>query len=200
MFFDDLGPPWPLHSCYYGGPGGGSTGGGPTTTGPSYWRALPGISIIRDGRRRSGLLPGLEPGEQSMDPGFIRRARDAQNPNRETMRIEPLGSKAAEIIGVVRERAQPDLAKRYKLERNSLGYSQLVQEIGEADPVQFTVLVDELAADPAAVDFFSYTFLSPKNKIGKEFRKGAAIRVKLRPVDVLGVGSFWKATDMERLF
>jgi hypothetical protein len=135
-----------------------------------------------------------------MDPGFIRRARDAQNPHRETMRIEPFGSNAVEVIGIVRERAQPDLAKRFRLERNSLGYSQLVQKIGEADPIQYTVIVDELAADPAAVDFFSYTFLSPNNKFSREFRKGAAIQVKLRPVDVIGVGRFWKATDMERLF
>lgn len=200
VFFDDLRPPWPLHSCYYGGAGGRATSGGPQIKGPSYWRALPGISIIRDGRRRTGLLPRLRKGTDSIDPEFARRVREAQNPNRETMRIEPLGSKAVEVIGVVHEKAQPNLAKRYKLDRNSLGYSELVRQIGEADPTQFTVVVDELAADPAAIDFLSYTFLFPKKKSSKEFRKGAVIQVELQPVDVMGVGRFWKATKMEMLF
>jgi len=200
VFFDDLGPPWPLHACYYGGSGGGTTNGGPQNDGPSYWRAIPGVSIIRDGRRRTGLLPGLESGGESMDPGFVRRAHDARNLNREIMRIEPLSSTTVDVVGVVQERAQPDLATRYKLQRESLGYSQLVKQIGQADPTQLTVYVDEFAIDPAAIDFLSYTFLCPEKPIGKDFRKGAVIQVRLESVEVIGVGRFWKAIDLERLF
>lgn len=200
VFFDELGPPWPLHGCLQGDSRNGLTNGGPAIDGPSYWRALPGISIIRDGRLQSGLLPGMTVGEQSMESGFIQRIRDARNPNREIMRIEPLGSTAIDVVGVLQERAQPDLATRYKLQRDSMGYSQLVKQIGEADPTQMTVYVDEFAVDPAAIDFLSYTFLCSEKLNSKEFRRGAVIQVSLRPVDVIGVGKFWKATNVERLF
>ena len=199
VFFDDLGPPWPLHGCYYGGPGGGATAGSPPSTGPSYWRALPGISIIRRGSRHTGLLPGLRTGTESIDPAVVHRVREGQNRNREIMRIEPLGSRSLQVVGVVHDRAQPNLANRHNLQRNSIGYSQLVKQIGDADPVQLTVLVDELVADPAAIDFFSYTFLIPRRKINKRFRRGAIIQAHLQPIDVIGVGKFWKATTVECL-
>ena len=200
VFFDHLGPPWPLHGCYCGGSGGGATGGGLPSTGPSYWRALPVITIIRHGGRRHDLLPGLRTGADFIEPAFVRRVREGQNPNREILRIEPLGSQPVEVVGVVQDREQPDLAKRYNLPRNSLGYSQLVKQIGDADPTQLTVLVDELAADPAAIDFFSYTFLCPKRKMDKRFRRDAIIQVRLQPVDIIGIGKIWKATTVECLF
>ena len=116
------------------------------------------------------------------------------------MRIEPLGTQPVEVVGVVQDRAQPNLSKRYNLARNSLGYSQLVKQIGDADPTQLTVLVDELAADPAAIDFLSYTFLCPRRRMNKRIRKDAIIQVRLQPVDIIGVGKFWKAATVECLF
>ena len=115
------------------------------------------------------------------------------------MGIEPLGSKPVDVVGVLRERSEPDLAKRHNLPRNSPGYSQLAKKIGDADSVQLTIHVDELAVDPKAIDFFSYTFLSPKRRVNRSFRRGTIIRAHLQPVDIIGVGKFWKAIALECL-
>ena len=130
---------------------------------------------------------------------MVQRVREGQNRNREIMRIEPLGARSVEVVGVVQDRVEPDLAKRYNLPRNSPGYSQLAKQVGDANPVQLTVLVDELAADPAAIDFLSYTFLCSKRRMNKRLGRGAIIQVSLQPVVIIGVGKFWKAATVERL-
>ena len=115
------------------------------------------------------------------------------------MRVDPMGSTLVQVIGVVQACGQPDLPKRYNMPRNALGYGLLAKEIGDAEPLQFTVFVDELASDPAAVDFFSYTFLCSRNQVNRKVSKGAVVQVSLQPIDVLGVGRLWCAKQIERL-
>ena len=92
----------------------------------------------------------------------------------------------AEIIGIVRERSNPDLAKRHELPRKSIGFLDLAKTIGDADPVQLTATVDELAVDPAAIDLMSYTFLAPRSLAGKNIVKSAVVSAVLVPVETPG--------------
>ena len=130
-------------------------------TGPSSWGATIGINILGGRQGAYDLLPGLRGGKDSIAPAITKRVLGSGNLARETMRIDPLGSSPVEITGVVRQWSQPDLARRFSVGRDSIGFEQLTRAIGDADPVQITVHVDELADDESAIDFFSYTFVAP---------------------------------------
>lgn len=199
MFFDDIGSPWPIHDCSYKGTIRRQASGAPSNSGPSYWPSLLGVSIIRGGSQRNGLLPGFRRSTDSIDTNLVRRAREATNLNREIMRIEPIGEKAIEIVGVVRELASPDLAKRYNLSRGNIGFNQLSKLLGDADPIQVTLFIDEFAVDSAAVDYMSYTFLAPRARNARKFHKGNVLQASLMPIEILGAGRLWKANALERL-
>lgn len=193
VLFDHLGPPWPLHDCL----NQGTTSG---TGSPSVLPSILGINIYRGSRHQTGLLPGLRHERQSIDPKVSRRVTRSKNLARETIRIEPLGSVGVEIVGVVQTRSQPDLAKRYGVARGSIGFGEFAKSVGDSDPVQLTMLVDELADDPAAIDYSSYTFLCPRKMIDNAVRKGAVIGVRLQQAEVLGGGEVWLALAVEVLF
>lgn len=191
VFFDELGDPWPKHNC-------GHTEN-PVDNSPSTIPSIPGINWIRGGQAKGNLLPGLVRGD-SIDPEIIRRVvRKSQNQNREIVRIDPLGSIPEVIIGKVQDRVEPDLPKRYGIDRNSIGYSELAKKIGDADPVQFTVLVDELASDPEVIDQASYTFLCARQLADRNIRRGALVEAHLEQTRSLGIGPFWLAKEIERL-
>jgi len=192
VFFDELGPPWPQHNCGHIG--------NPVDNRPSIIPSIPGINWIRGGQASGDLLPGLVRGTDSIDQGMIRRViRESQNKNREIVRIEPLGSTPEVITGTIRDRVEPDLSKRYRIARNSIGYGELAKKIGDADPIQFTVLVDELASDPEAIDLLSYTFLCARDLADKNIRRGALVEVDLEQEQSLGIEPFWVAKAIERL-
>ena len=116
------------------------------------------------------------------------------------MRIDPIGRMTAEIVGVVRERLGPDLARRHGLERNSIGFNELANIIGDSDPVQLTAQVDDLPGDPDAIDYSSYTFLLPRKLAGREITQGAVIQALLAPVVTLRGIRLWVARKIEILY
>ena len=91
----------------------------------------------------------------------------------------------------------PNLARRHGLERNSVGFIQLTNIIGDADPVQITVQMDELPNDPDAIDYSGYTFLSPRNPDTRGITKGAVISASLTPQETLNGIKFWLAPQIE---
>ena len=115
------------------------------------------------------------------------------------MRIEPLGSRNVTIVGVVRERSQPDLNRRYGFGVGSIGFVELAKMVGDPAPIQLTVLVDELSVDPAAIDFSGYTFLCPRSIVDKSVRQGAVVQAELRPLEILGADRVWLASSIEVL-
>ena len=115
------------------------------------------------------------------------------------MKIEPVGSEATEIVGIVRERSTPDLEKRYRLPSNSVGFQHLSKIIGDADPLQLTVTVDELATDPSAIDLMSYSFLIPRQLAGKDVGRNVVISAVLVPVEALSGIRIWLARELQRL-
>ncbi len=194
VLFDELGTPWPEHDCRKQPVSGASYDG------PSSWGSTIGINVLPGSQGSYDLLSGLRRGSDSISPVVYRRARESRNIARETMRIEPFGSIPVEIVGVVRERSQPDLTQRHGLERGSIGFGLLADTIGDADPVQLTVQVDEFPEDEAAIDYLSYTFLSPRKQAERDIGKDAVIRARLFPVEALGIGRWWLAKEIERLY
>ncbi len=199
VFFDELGDSWPIHDCRTQPAAGGQSGAMPYT-GPSSWGATIGINILGGRQGAYDLLPGLRGGKDSIAPAITKRVLGSGNLGRETMRIDPLGSSPVEITGVVREWSQPDLARRFSVGRDSIGFEQLTRAIGDADPVQITVHVDELADDESAIDFFSYTFVAPRILAGQGIIQNVVIYVRLVPLESLGLERLWLAEEFERLY
>ena len=193
VLFDELGPPWPMHDCR-------TQNQSTTPYKPSNVGAPIGVSVYRRSHNPTGLMYGWRNGKDSIDPALARRANESQNLTRNTVAIEPIGSIDAEFIGVVRERLNPDLAQRQGLGRNSIGFRDLVRAIGDADPVQLTVQVDELPNDPAAIDYSGYTFLLPRKLAPRDIERGALILARLSPVEALGgISRVWLAREIELL-
>ena len=199
VLFDVLGDGWPLHDCQTQPAAGGQSGGTPYA-GPSSWGATIGINISGGRQGAYDLLPSLRGGRDSIVPAITKRVRESRNLVRETMRIDPLGSSAEEITEVVRERSQPDLARRFNIGRDSMGFEQLTRAIGDADPVQITVHVDELADDESAIDYLSYTFLAPRIRAGQGIVQNAVIYARLVPLESLGLERLWLAKEIELLY
>ena len=194
VLFDSLGWPWPIHYCGQAAPRQGAYAG------PSSWGASLGINIFTNNAGPIGLLPGWQRGADSVDPALVRRIQESGNQLREILRIDPAGPPSAPLVGVVQELTRrPDLAKRYGLERRSIGYQELAKQLGDGDPVQITIFVDELAEDPAAIDYSGYTFYCRRDLVGKVVRKGALIETRLAPKEVWGVGRLWVAQTLEPL-
>ena len=194
VLFDELGPPWPEHDCR------NQSADSPPYAGPSSWGSTIGINVWAGNPGSYDLLPGLKHGTDSIAPAVLKLAQENRNLTRETMRIEPHGSRSVSIVGVVRELSQPDIARRYGLERSSVGFGLLATAIGDADPVQLTVQVDELPDDEAAIDYLSYTLFVASSKVGKNIGQHAVIRARLSPVDVMGVARLWLAREIECLY
>ena len=190
VLFDELGPPWPMHYC-------GTPNPNPAPYQPSNVGAPSGVNIYRRSHYSSGLLPGLQSAADFIAPDVVKRVKESQNMARDTFPIEPIGSTNAEIIGIVRELSRPNLARRHGLDRNSVGFSQLADIIGDADPVQLTVQVDELPNNPGAIDYSGYTFLSPRNPDARNLTRGAVISASLTPQETLSGIKFWLARKIE---
>lgn len=188
--FDELGPPWPKHHC-------GAPTPNPAPYQPSSVGTPSGVNLYHTGNNSSGLLPGLLSGSDFIDPALVKRVNESQNIARDTIPIKPIGSVDTKITGIVRELSRPDLARRHGLQRNSVGFIQLTKIIGDPDPIQLTVQVDELPNDPDAIDYSGYTFLSPRNLNTRGLTRGAVISASLTPQETLNGIKFWLAPQIE---
>ena len=193
VFFDELGPPWPIHDCR-------TRGNNVAPYSPSTLKIPIGVDVLRYNQNSTGLLPGWQHGSDFIDPELVKRVNESQILARDTMRIEPIGRRTAEIVGVVRERSKPDLARQHRLERSSIGFRDLANTIGDADPVQLTVQVDELPGDPDAIDYLSYTFLLPRKLAGQDISRGTVIQARLAPMETLSGIRLWVAQEIEILY
>lgn len=192
VLLDNLGPPWSKHDC--------RTQNRPTAPyAPSGVNTPSGVNVFRASPNSTGLLPQWRHSAEYLDPAMTKRVTDSRYQYRNTQRIDPLGSTDAEFVGLVLERLRPDLARRYRLPRNSIGFIHLANIISAADPVQLTVQVDELSLDPAAIDFSGYTFLLPPNLDAPGIDRGALVCARLTPVEAMDGTRLWLAQEIELL-
>lgn len=191
VFFEDLGPPWTIHTCQDQRTSADTT--------PSCNISIRGVAQYRGLNNNHGLLPGFRRANDSIDTAITRPAQESQSKYREAIRIEPLGTSPEPIVGIVQDRSVPNLSKRHDLPRNGIGYGDLANQIGDPDPVQITVLVDELSRDPAAMDYSSYTFLCSRKLLNRRIAKGVLVGALLEPMTPLAIPPIWVAREIERL-
>ena len=191
VFFDELGPPWPIHDC--------QSKRASVDTKPSIYPQFVGINLLPGSANTSGLLPGFRRANDAIEDAIVKRAQTSSSQYRESLRIEPLGDSPELIIGIVHDRSVPNLSKRHNLPRNGMGYSDLAKHIGDPDPVQLTVLVDELPSDPAAIDYSSYTFLCPKSLVNRRINKGVLVKALIEPIEPFATSRIWLCKEIERL-
>ena len=202
VYFDELGSPWPLHGCYTDDNDDDAPGQPTVDARPSglqAWSSLRGVTSSAEDPLRSGLLPGLRRGLERVDAGIINRVREAVDTPRETMRIDPYGARAEDIVGSLQDLHSIDVNQRYGLQTNTLGHRHLVNEFVDSDLMQLTVLVDELARDPAAIDLLSFTFLASRRNLSQRLQQGIIVRAHIVPTEIMGIGRLWRANAVEQL-
>lgn len=191
VLFDELGPPWPEHNCLQPRPNSDAS--------PSTIPSISGIAWHRGAPANSRLLPGFRRSSDSIDPVLLRRRQEVSSQTRDTVRMDPLGSEPAVVVGVIREISYPDLSQRYKLSRSSIGFIELTKQLRHNAPAQITIWVDDLCNDPSAIDYLSYTFLCDPASITRKYVQRALVQVNLVQVSAIGVQPFWLAKSIESL-
>ena len=189
VFFEELGYPWPIHDCLVTNQ--------PVDNSPSTYRPIADVSLYRGIDENHGLLPGLVHAPRELDPVAVRNLRQSHDLARDTVRMDPLGSIAVDITGVVHARVAPNLARRLGVQEGTIGYELLRKEIGSGELVQFTLVVDEIGQDPAAIDFQSYTFICKSGSVNHGIVPGTIVQVKLVQLQVLGSFPFWYSEKVE---
>ena len=179
MFFEELGYPWQIHDCL--------ERTGPVDNTASTYRAITRVSLYRGIDENHGLLPGLVHAPREPDPFVVSKLRQSQNLARDTVRMDPLGSIAAEITGVVHARVTPNLERRLGAPAGTIGYELLRKQVGTGDLVQLTVVVDELGQDPDAIDFQSYTVICRPGSVNRRIVPGTIVYAKLVQLQFLVV-------------
>lgn len=201
VFFDKSEPPWPKHSCYY-----------PTSidaevksaeparpSGKIAWSTLTGVTFSVEDAMRDGLLHGLVRGGERLDEAMVARIHRATDRPRETMRIEPLSSKSEQIVGAVQDYGEVDISVKWNLTPDSVGLRYATQLFGGHGVTRITLLVDELAQDPEAVDLFSYTLYCPNESLAGPIQRGSVLSAVAVPREILGIGMIWFGADLERI-
>ena len=193
VLFDSLGAPWPVHRC-----------SGPGSSPNSLQDEIDAIRNLKDisfGAQKPGydLLAGLQKGTDKISQDVLERASSPKTDVRETVRMEPIGSKTELILGLVSHIGLVDVSDKFKIETNSIVATEVIRQFGNLKVEQLTVLVDEYLTDPDALDFKSYTVWRRVDGSTNPIEAGQIVRATIRPARLLGVGDFWLADTVERL-
>ena len=193
VLFDSLGSPWPRHQC-----GGSESWSDLLQDEINTIRALKDIHF---NVREPGydLLAGLQKGTESISQDVVDRASSSKLVVRNTVRMEPIGSKTERILGLVSHISSVDIGDKFNIERNSVVATEVIRQFGGLQVEQLTILVDEYLTDPDAVDSMSYTVWRPVVGTTRPITAGQIVQATIRPAKLLGVRGFWLAITLERL-
>ena len=194
VLFDALGWPWPLHDCL--GPRPTSK---PRPTNDSTYKALQGVQFTVRDERRSGLIHGMRRFNGSIDAAILSRVEQSESTTRDTMRVDAIGGEETHI-GTVSHIGEVSLESRYGIESDSIGARLISSTLGGLTVAQITILVDEFASDPDALDFMSYTFWCDPGLVPERLSTGDIVSATFSPGQMAGVGLKWVASSLEKLF
>ena len=194
VLFDALGWPWPLHDCLSPGPTSK-----PNPTNDSTYRALQRVQFTIRDEKTSGLIHGMRRFNASIDPAILSRVEQSQSTTRDTMRVDPIGGEETHI-GTVSHIGEVSLESRYSVESDSIGARLISSTLGGLTVMQITILVDEFASDPDALDFMSYTFWCDPGLVPEILSTGDVVSATFAPAQMAGVGLRWVASSLEKLF
>ncbi len=193
VFFDDLGPPWPVHRCLGSRVSAGSLA--PRPSGKTAWTRLEGITFsARDPNH--GLLQGMR--RFKVDGEIIQRVKRTESLSRETMRIDPFDKQKESLIGVVSDVHYLPMTNNLGIDPDSVGATFIEQQLGDTDVKQVTILVDESDIDQDALDLMSYTAWCPKD-VSSQLKKGTIVKAMAEATDFLGIGHRWVIKSLEIL-
>ena len=191
VFFDDLGPPWPIHNCL-----SAPQSSRPFVPHPPGKIAQTGTMIrvtVSSQSPNYGLMPGMIRAEDVAIP----RVKSAVRHPRETMRIDPIGTERETLVGRVVEVHAVDLARRLQVERGSIGAGLIDNRFPDLKAIQITILVDEMDIDPDAEDLLSYTFWTAATPVSESIARHDIAHVEILPVKILGGENRWVAESIE---
>ncbi len=194
VFFDDLGPPWPLHFCFLRR--NGSRQFAPRPSGKVALTTMTNVTVSVQSQNY-GLLTGME---KSIDNAIVKRA--GQKPDsslRDTMRIDPIGDRSDHLCGVVHDIVQLPLDEKFGIELDTLGGQTLSKRFPDLKVAQLTILVDEIATDPDAIDFLSYTIWCNPTAAVETLSKRHIVSLTVTPTEIWGIGRRWLGSNIERL-
>ncbi len=195
VFFDALGSPWPLHNCFVRNTRASNlTPAKPRPSGKSALTTLAGVSFSVQ-RPNHGLLSGLFRG---IDGEIVQRIKSNAPSLRDTVKMEPLGSGQETLIGVVSDIHTLSLIDRFDIGADTIGANLLEQQLGTLNVTQVTILVDDIAIDPAAEDFMSYTAWCSED-VSEALTVGSVVNATILVEDILKIGRRWVAKSLEVL-
>ena len=191
VLFDALGWPWPIHDCM-----NGSQPAAPERTDEEIFEALQRVQFSVRDERTSGLIHGTRRFNGIIDDAIVGRVRQSESSARNTMRMDPIGREET-LVGTVTHRSEVFLESRFGLESDSIGARLIGGILGGLTAVQITILVDEIAVDPDALDLMSYTFWCNPALVPEDLSEKDVICVTIVPSDMHGVGVKWVASSVE---
>ena len=145
-----------------------------------------------------GLITGMRRVAGGIDPEIVRRVNQRPDASsRDIMRMDPLGNRAESLDGVVHDVVQLRLGEKFGIEPGTVGAQIVGSLFPGMNAVQITVLVDEIAVDPDAVDFLSYTVWCESTKVTESLSKGHTVSLTATPIDILGIERRWFSREVE---
>lgn len=187
VFFDELGPPWPIHDC------------------ETSWTRNLSRTVTGDGEIIVELRPGIhvirsseEPDSFAIEQGIVSKARAKKKKQRQDpiVAINPERPLSESHIGTLRHlRNSVDSAKVYKVNDTNMGRAMLgplsAQEVG-----RITVHVPYPADDQTE----SFTTWIPTKLLQDELLKeGVTVAFALETVNVPGHGYTWFCNSIKAL-
>lgn len=149
--------------------------------------------------RDHGLMPGMRRVPPEMANSMIQRVKSVSSRTRETLRIDPFGSRRETLIGRVTAVNTVDLVRRLGFEPGTVGAQLVGGRFPGLEAIQITILVDDIDIDPDVVDLFSYTFWCRASDMTRSLKTHEVVQVELEPARILGGDSRWVTESIEIL-
>lgn len=195
VFFDHLGPPWPIHDCFLRRIRGRDGVGPPRPSGKRAWNTLVDVFESKE-PEDSGLLTGMKRYPAGIDVASISRKPsqgDDQSPA-QTVAIDPIGNNQAEYLsGIVHDVSHISLLEKLNIGPDTLGARIIAQTFPELEVVQITVLVND------SEDMLSYTAWFRPTDAATSLSKGHFVSAAFRAEDIPIAGRRWIGEDPERI-
>ena len=178
VFFDELGPPWPIHSC------------------PGYERAHKNSPKNIEGP--VGRFIHTETGELVHADTYLKNIQSKHSVKKQwdqpIIAVPPVEGLPLYEIGVVRDIILGvDIYKRFNLKKETIFSRQLLGNIGEEKVAQVTMYADDITTGKLA----SYTFLIIQAKwIALHAVKDDLLHFEIEGKSILGRHPYWICKDI----
>lgn len=177
VFFDSLGPPWPLHDCL------------------ERKRAEFGTENVERAMAIGMMLPGIKRTVR-IEKTYSDKVTQSRPRQPQIMRMDAYANAGTQEQGVVREyKPEVDLFKKFSIEIGTIGAASL-RSLGTGKFAQITIHTGGIAGEdnPSFTFFASHKILQRKSIV-----TGDLIQCNLRGVEVLGNGVIWVCDKIEML-